>query len=489
MKKVGRVFLSLLAVTALVSVCLAPRASATIATIGSFVPEDPSSYYTADLMLESVVEVRKNYVSINCNRVVQEADINNIIVQCLDTGIYLPPPEIIYGGNNIQITADISEGHMYEVSNGRSSVQFRVNTDAEEDYFAGVPNYSSEDRFVMEKIDWADAKSLCIQCKSDVYGANMFIYTIRCINTGESLPIGVFFWSYNKIYIELDSDSFTQGNTYEISNSLSGLRFTVLLKEDGLHFDTIQTIDYRNGGVSNDGVLKMTLKGSQFNIPTFELSSSQKKPSVRHSISYEDGKLKVSSEIEPTLRVEQIIQREGLDSHFPSAELYEFSMPDKAVGIAGAKNESRTITVVSRGETVATYEFRPGDDLSNFDAAGDLEMPAPEEHLKLAGWQWNREGSDRWMEKPSVMPEVNLVVTSLWWPEEYSVTCNGEKTWVPFGHDLYPPRGGDPCGHDFRPLGVDGGRKHGSDRKALHHAGLQPDRHPLLDAPGLLSHR
>ena len=179
------------------------------------------------------------------------------------------------------------------------------------------------------------------------------------------------------------------------------------------------------------------------------LVNSPGKPGALHSISYKDGKLTVSTEVEPTPTVEQIIWCERPDSHSSYVEPYEFSMPDKEVDIAGEKNESRTITVVSRGETVAVYEFLPGADLSDFDASGDLKWPAPEEHLKLAGWQWNREGSDRWMEKPSVMPEENLVVTSLWWPEEYSVTCNGEKTWVPFGHDLYPPAVETPVGMIF----------------------------------------
>lgn len=189
-----------------------------------------------------------------------------------------------------------------------------------------------------------------------------------------------------------------------------------------------------------DGPLKM---------PNQLLVNSPGKPGALHSISYKDGKLKVSTAVEPTLRVEQIIQREGLDSNPFDAKHHEFSMPGNEVIIPDPKKESRTITVVSRGETVAVYEFLPGADLSDFDASGDLKWPAPEEHLKLAGWRWNHEGSDRWMEKPSVMPDENLVVTSLWWPEEYSVTCNGEKTWVPFGHDLYPPAVETPEGMVF----------------------------------------
>ena len=275
---------------------------------------------------ETIAEGLLNKIKEDGTLIIDEAALKQQILRLIEE--MFPSGRDSGYGNNNSTGEDDDEG--FE--------EFPANQPLYDGYTIGsyeLKNLSSNNgtEIILESVVEVKSFGVLIRCKSVVWDANIKNFTVRCLDTGEYISVDAIECDGNNIGIMTYTNEFTAGHMYEISNGLSSLRFTVRAEEGSLHFDTIQTISYPNGVVSNDSVLKMTLKGSQFNIPTFELPSSQKKPSGLHSITYEDGVLKVGTAVEPTDSVKQAIQREGTEDTDWYIDWYIFKMPEQPVNV------------------------------------------------------------------------------------------------------------------------------------------------------------
>ena len=152
-------------------------------------------------------------------------------------------------------------------------------------------------------------------------------------------------------------------------------------------------------------------------------------PTVVHQLTIEDSKPKMISGLKLTNTT-----KTGLASNWDMEE---------GDWLHRASTKIRYVTVIAEGKEVTSYSFFEGFYIYDFDFAQNLVVP---EEKRLAGWTWHEQGSSKWMAKPAIIQDVDLVVEAIFVPKQYSVTCNGLVTMVNYGAALSDPTVTAPAG-------------------------------------------
>ena len=206
-----------------------------------------------------------------------------------------------------------------------------------------------------------------------------------------------------------------------------GIELTNILQAPGGMTPEPEKI-FRIPGVSDNKEGRFLLVNPEA-LRSFDEALLKTGPTVVHQLTIEDSKPKMISGLKLTNTT-----KTGLASNWDMEEgdwLHRVSV------------ETRYVTVIAEGKEVTSYSFFEGSYIYDYDFARDLVVP---EEKRLAGWTWHEQGSSKWMAKPAIIQDVDLVVEAIFAPKQYSVTCNGQVTMVNYGAALSDPTVTAPAG-------------------------------------------